>query len=74
MSAPEMRGYLRARALPCVREQSRRIVAAHQLDDLFTEQLVEQALDRTVNLLLRELTEQPPLVLPMYDAPRRAAA
>jgi hypothetical protein len=73
MSAGELRGYLRARALVAVRDQTRRLSAAYQLDDLM-EPLAERALERTVNLLLRELTEQPPLVLPIYEAPRRAAA
>lgn len=74
MSADELRGYLRARALAAVRDQARRFSAGHCLKDFFAEQLHERALERTVNLLLRELTEQPPLILPMYEAPLRAAA
>jgi hypothetical protein len=74
MSADELRGYLRARALVAVGNQSRRFSAAYHLEDSFAEQLLERALERTVNLLLRELTEQPPLVLPIYEGPRRAAA
>jgi hypothetical protein len=74
MSADELRGYVRARVHVAVGDQSRRFSAAYHLEDSFAEQLLERALERIVNLLLRELTEQPPLVLPMYEAPRRAAA
>jgi hypothetical protein len=74
MSAAELRGYLRARALLSVRYQTQRVAAANQLNDKVAEQLVERALERTVNLLLREFTQQPPLILPIYEAPRRAAA
>ena len=74
MSADELRGYVRARALFAVRDETRRLSAANQLDDSSTEQLLERALERTVNLLLRELTQQVPLIMPMYEAPLRAAA
>jgi hypothetical protein len=74
MNAGELRGYLRARAGLVVRDETRRIAAAHQLGDSVAEQLVERALERTVNLLLREFTELPPLILPVYETPRRAAA
>jgi hypothetical protein len=73
MSAGELRGYLRARALVAVRDQTRRLSAQYHLDDSLAEQLAERALERTINLLLRERTEQP-FILPMYEAPRRAAA
>jgi hypothetical protein len=74
MSAGELRGYLRARAVLAVRDQSRRMAAAHHLDGSLTEQLVERALERTVNLLVRELTQQLRLVIPTYEAPLRSAA
>jgi hypothetical protein len=74
MSVGELRGYLRARALFAVRDQTHRLSAAHHLDESLAEQLVERALERTVSLLLRELTDAPPLVLPIYEPPRRAAA
>ncbi len=74
MSADELRGYVRARALFAVRDQTRRLSAAYQLENSSIEQLLERALERTVTLLLRELTQQAPLILPMYDAPLRAAA
>jgi hypothetical protein len=74
MSASELRGYLRARALFVVRDQAHRLFAAQQFDDLPSEELLERALERTVSLLLRELTDEPPLVLPMYEPLRRAAA
>jgi len=74
MSAAELRGYLQARALIVVGNETRRFSAKYHLQDLFAEQLLERALERTVNFLVRELTEQPPLVLPIYEAPRRAAA
>jgi hypothetical protein len=67
-------GYLQARAHPVVRDETQRLSAACHLEDSFAEQLLERALERTVNLLLREFTEQPPLIVPMYEAPRRAAA
>jgi hypothetical protein len=74
MSAGELRGYLRARAIFAVRDQTSRTIAAHLLDNWLAEPLVEQALDRTVNLLFRELAEHRPLVIPLYEAPMRAAA
>ena len=74
MSAGELRGYLRARAFPSVRDLTRRMAAAHCLANSSAEQLAERSLERTVNLLFRELTDQPPLVLPMVEAPWRAAA
>jgi hypothetical protein len=74
MSASELRGYLRARASVAVREQSQQLSATFQRDSSFTEQLFERALGRTVNLLYRELTEQPPLVIPIYEPRLRAAA
>jgi hypothetical protein len=74
MIAGELRGYLRARALFAVRDQTRRLSAAYQLDNSLTEQLLERALERTVNLLFRELAEQPPLVIPIYEPQLRAAA
>jgi hypothetical protein len=74
MSAGELRGYLRARAVSAVRDQTRQFSAAYQLDNSLTQELLERALERTVNLLLRELTEQPPLVIPYIEPRLRAAA
>jgi hypothetical protein len=51
-----------------------RIAHPHPLERTLAEQLLERALERTVNLLLRELTDQPPLILPICEAPLRAAA
>jgi hypothetical protein len=74
MSSGELRGYLRARAVLDVRDYSRRMAAAHHLDGTFTEQLVERALERTVNLLQRELAHQLPRMIPTYEALPCAAA
>jgi hypothetical protein len=74
MSAAELRGYLRARAHVAVRCQTLRLSAPYRFDSSSMEQLVQRALERTVNLLLRELTDQSPLILPMFDEPLRAAA
>ncbi len=74
MSASELRGYLRARAFFAVRDQTRQLSAAYQFDSSLTEQLLERALERTVNLLFRELTEHPPLVIPIYEPRWREAA
>jgi hypothetical protein len=74
MSADELRGYLRARASIAVRDQTLQLPVAYQFDSGRIEQLFERALERTVNVLLRELTQQPPLIIPVYQAPLRSAA
>jgi hypothetical protein len=74
MSAGELTGYLRARVMLAVRDQARRTAAAHLGDASVAEQLVGRALDRTVSLLIRELTDERPLVMPMVETPLRAAA
>lgn len=74
MSADELRGYVRARALFAVRDQTRRLSAAYHLENSSMEQLLERALERTVHLLVRELAHQVPLIMPIYEVPQRAAA
>jgi hypothetical protein len=74
MSAGELRGYVRARAFSAVQVQARQLSAAYQLGESLTEQLLEWALERTVNLLFLELTEQPPLVIPYIEPRIRVAA
>ena len=73
MSAGELRGYLRARASIAVRDQTKQLSDTYQFDYPSLEQVFERALERAVNLLLRELIEQPTLVIPFIE-PRLSSA
>jgi hypothetical protein len=74
MSAGELRGYVRARSLPAVRAATEQMAATCGWDECLVDDLVERALERTVTSIVRELTGQPILVMPIFEPMRRAAA
>jgi hypothetical protein len=74
MSTAELRGYLRARAICCVRARVAHAIATHQFAATQTDALVAAALERTASLLARDLKLPPVIALPAPHVSMRAAA
>jgi hypothetical protein len=74
LSADELRGYVRARAIGPVRFLTRQLVGERDrpIDEL--ERLTERALERTVHLVVRGMLSQPIVVATPVYVPLRAAA
>jgi hypothetical protein len=73
MDVAELRGYLRARALPIVLA----CISQHAPDRARSEPppaLVAAALERTIQLVVRDFRSLPIVAIPAPHVPRRAAA
>jgi hypothetical protein len=73
LGVDELRGYVRARAIGPVRFQAQQLAEARRLSTDEIEQLIGRALDRTVHLVVREMS-RPVVAAPHIYIPLRAAA
>jgi hypothetical protein len=73
LSADELRGYVRARAIGPVRQLMHELVLAHGLSADQASQLIGRALERTVHVVVREMS-RPIVSAPPVYLPLRAAA
>jgi hypothetical protein len=73
LTADELRGYVRARAIGPVRQLMHELAAAHKIPADQENQLVGRALERTVHLVVREMC-RPIVATPPVHLPLRAAA
>jgi hypothetical protein len=74
MCPAELRGYLGARALQPVRDQTRQLLARYSLQDSMFDDVVRRALERTVHLLVCESAVPPVVNVPAAHVSQRAAA
>jgi hypothetical protein len=72
LSADELRGYVRARAIGPVRQLIHELVATHGMSVDQENQLVGRALERTVHVVVRDMSRPivtaPPVYLPLRSA------
>jgi hypothetical protein len=74
MEAAEFRGYIRARALPIVRTLVQQSLAAPSQSSAQQDKLIAMTLERTVQLLVRDLQSPLVIAIPLPHVPTRAAA
>ncbi len=73
MSLAELRGYVRAHALPCVREEALKLVSREWPKAAFDE-LVAAALEQTVHHVVHHLDTYPLSAMPTPHVGQRFAA
>jgi hypothetical protein len=74
MEVTELRGYVRARALPIIRGCAEQLLADQQTRTDERHEIVATALERTIHLVIRDLQSPPVVAIPAPHLPRRAAA
>jgi len=74
MSAPEMRGYLRARAFAVVRTRVEQTIADGRLPAADKDELIAAVLERTVHIVVRDLQSPPVIAVPSPHLRLRTAA
>ena len=74
MGVAELRGYIRARALPIVRSHVQKLVAEQRVASSQGNDLIAAALERTVHLALGDLYAPPVVAIPTPHVPMRTAA
>jgi hypothetical protein len=73
MSAPELRGYVRARAQRTVRLQCQQVARENGLSSESVEMFFQRSLERTTQLLMRQSLRQPLMPLPTAHVQLRIA-
>jgi hypothetical protein len=73
MSPAELRGYVRAFALPCVREEALHLVSSEWPRKAFDE-LVAAALEQTTHIVITRLKTNPVVAVPVPHIRLRIAA
>ena len=74
MSAPELRGYVRARAFAVVRTRVEQTNADGRLSAADKDDLIAAVLERTVHIVVRELQSPPVITVPSPHLRLRIAA
>jgi hypothetical protein len=73
MSAPEQRGYVRAHALPFIRDEATQLVSREWPADAFAD-LVATALEQATHLVIQQLKLHPIITMPAAHVRLRLAA
>jgi hypothetical protein len=74
MSAPELRGYVRARAFAVVRTRVEQTIADGRVSAANPDELLAAVLERTVHIIVRDLQSPPVIAVPSPHLRLRTAA